>query len=80
MGNHPSLPSLCKVDVNRGTLRDSGMNQVSINETRIHVCPFEYTAFAVSGKVGIPKTGLTTPVGLLSLFQLAVLNRSTIVV
>ena len=29
------------------------------------MCPFDYTAFAVSGKVGIPLTGLTTPVGLL---------------
>ena len=28
-----------------------------------NVCPFDYTAFAVSGKVGIPLIGLTTPVG-----------------
>ena len=33
------------------------------------VCPFDYKAFAVSGKVGIPSTGLTTPVGWLSLPQ-----------
>ena len=26
----------------------------------LNVCPFDYTAFAVSGKVGIPLTGLTT--------------------
>ena len=26
------------------------------------MCPFYYTAFAFSGKVGIPLTGLTTPV------------------
>ena len=29
------------------------------------MCPFDYTAFAVSGKAGITLTGLTTPVGLL---------------
>ena len=45
----------------------------------LNVCPFDYTAFAVSGKVGIPETGLTTPVGWLSLSQLTVLSRSTIV-
>ena len=28
----------------------------------LNVCPFDYTAFAVSGKVGYPLTGLTTPV------------------
>ena len=27
------------------------------------MCPFDYTAVAVSGKVGYPLTGLTTPVG-----------------
>ena len=32
-----------------------------------HVCPFEYTAVAVSGKVERSLTGLTTPVGLLLL-------------
>ena len=29
----------------------------------LNVCPFDYTAFAVSGKVGYPLNGLTTPVG-----------------
>ena len=28
----------------------------------LNVCPFDYTIFAVSGKIGIPKIGLTTPV------------------
>ena len=32
-------------------------------------CPFNYKAFAVIWKVGIPYTGLTTPVGWLSLLQ-----------
>ena len=45
-----------------------------------NVCPFHYTAFVVSGKVGIPLTGLTTPVGWLLLPQLTVLSRSAIVV
>ena len=31
------------------------------------MCPFYYTAFVFNGKVGIPLTGLTTPVGWLSL-------------
>ena len=31
----------------------------------LSVCPFDCTAFAVSGRVGIPWTGLATPVGLL---------------
>ena len=38
--------------------------------------PFDYTVFEVSGKVGIPYTGLTTPVWWLSLPQLTVLSRS----
>ena len=28
----------------------------------LNVCSFDYTAFAFIGKVGIPLTGLTTPV------------------
>ena len=28
----------------------------------LNMCPFDYTAFAVSGKVGYPLTGLSTPV------------------
>ena len=48
--------------------------------TFLNVCPFEYTAFVVSGKVGIPYTGLITPVGWLSLPKLTVLSRSAIVV
>ena len=39
------------------------------------MCPFHYTAVAVSGKVGYPLTGLTTSVWWLSL-QLTVLSRS----
>ena len=31
-----------------------------INYKFLNVCPFDCTAFAVSGKVGIPLTGLTT--------------------
>ena len=45
-----------------------------------NVCPFNYTAFVASRKVGIPYTGLTTPVRWLSLLQLTGLSRSTIVV
>ena len=41
---------------------------------------FDYTDFAVSGKVGTPKTGLPTPVVWLSFCQLTVLSRSSIVV
>ena len=47
------------------------------------MCPFNSTAFAVSGKdfkVGIPLTGLITPAGWLTLFQLTVLSRYAIVV
>ena len=43
-----------------------------------NVCPSDYTAAAVSGKVGISLTGLTTPVEWLSLPQLTVLNRCVI--
>ena len=42
----------------------------------LNVFPFDYTYFAVSGKVGIPKTGLTTPVWLP---QLTVQSRYAIV-
>ena len=45
-----------------------------------NVCPFDYTAFAVSGKVEIEPTGLTTPVGWLSSHQLTVISLSAIVV
>ena len=45
-----------------------------------NVCPFDYMAFAVSGKVGIPLSGLTAPVEWLSSLQLTVLSRSAIVV
>ena len=44
----------------------------------LNVCPFDYTAFVVSGKIGIPLTDLTTPVGWLLLPQLTVLNHSVI--
>ena len=40
-----------------------------------NVYPFDYTAFTVSGKVGIPLTGLTTPLVSLSSLQLTVLSR-----
>ena len=33
----------------------------------LNVCPFDYTAVTVSGKVGYPLTGLPTPVGWLLL-------------
>ena len=46
----------------------------------LNACPFHYTAFVVSGKVGIPLTGLTSPVGWLSLSQLTVQSRCAIVV
>ena len=45
-----------------------------------NVCAFDYTAFAVSEKVGIPLTGLNTPDGWAPLPQLTVLSRSAIVV
>ena len=45
-----------------------------------NVSSFDYTAFAVSGKVGILLASLTTQVGSLSLPQLTVLSRSAIVV
>ena len=44
------------------------------------MCPFDYTAFVVSGKVGIPLTVLTTSVWWQSLPQLPVLSQSAIVV
>ena len=44
------------------------------------MCPFDYTAGIVSGRVGYPLTGLTTQVGWLLLLQLTVLRRSAIVV
>ena len=44
------------------------------------MCPFDCTAFAFSWKVGIPLTGLTTPVGWRSLPQLIVLSRPAVVV
>ena len=36
----------------------------------LNVCPFDYTAVAVSGMVEPSQTGLTTPVGLMLLLQL----------
>ena len=44
-----------------------------------NVCPLDYTAFVVSAKVAISLTGLTTPVGQMSLLEL-LLSRSAIVV
>ena len=44
------------------------------------MCPFDNTAFAVVGKVGIPYAGLTKPVRWLSILQPTVLSRSAIVV
>ena len=46
----------------------------------LNVCLFYNTAFAASGKVRYPYTGLTTPVGCLLLLHLTVQSRSTIVV
>ena len=46
----------------------------------LNVCPFDYTTFEVSGKVRIPKTGLTTSVGWLSGPELIVLSRFAITV
>ena len=46
----------------------------------LNVCPIDYTHFSVSGKLEIPWTGLTRPIGWLSLLQLTVLYRFTIVV
>ena len=60
-------------------------NYISINnvQTKIayfknfwDICPFEYTAVAVSRKVGIPYIGLTTPVGWLLLLRHTVLSQS----
>ena len=44
------------------------------------LCTFDYTAIVVSGEVGIPLTGLTTPFGWLSLIQITCLGRSAIAV
>ena len=46
----------------------------------VNVCPYNYTALMLSGKVRVPFTGLTTPVVWLSLLKLTVLSRSAIVV
>ena len=46
----------------------------------LNVCPFDYTAVAVSGKVERSEAGLTTPVEWQLLLQLTVLSRSAIVV
>ena len=48
--------------------------------TNENVCPFDYRAFAINGKVGYPLTGLTTSVGWLLLLQLTVQCHSAIVV
>ena len=45
-----------------------------------NVFVFDYTSVPVCGKVGIPLTGLTGPVGYLSLLQMTVLSRSATVV
>ena len=45
-----------------------------------NVCLFDYMTVVVSGEVGYPLIGLTTPVGLLFSLQLTVLSRSAIVV
>ena len=42
--------------------------------------PFDYTAFAVSEKVGVELIILTTPVGWLSLFEPTILSWSSITV
>ena len=34
-----------------------------VTNTLLTVCPFDCTALVASGKVGRPKTGLTTPTG-----------------
>ena len=34
----------------------------ALYELYLNVCPFDYTAFVVNGKVGIPLTGLTTSI------------------
>ena len=46
--------------------------------TNFQISPFDNTAFAVNAKVGVSKTGLTTPVESLSLLQLTLLSRSAI--
>ena len=47
--------------------------------TFLNVCPFDYMALVISGEVGYPETGLTTPVGWLVLLQLTVLSRFAII-
>ena len=44
----------------------------------LNVCPIDYTAVSVSGKVERSRTDLTTAVGWLLLLQLIVLSRSAI--
>ena len=46
----------------------------------MHVHVLDCTAVVVSGRVGIPVTGLTIPVGWLSLPQLTVLSRSAMAI
>ena len=41
-------------------------------------CPFDYRAFVISWKVGIPLIGLTKPVGWLSLLQLTAISQSAL--
>ena len=46
----------------------------------LNICHLNYTAFAVSGNFGISLTGLTTPVGWLSLLQVTVLSPDRCVI
>ena len=46
----------------------------------VYMCPFDYKAVVVSGKVEHSSTGSTTPVGWLLLLLLTVLSQSAIVV
>ena len=46
----------------------------------VNVCPFDYTDFAVTGKLVIVLNGLSTPVGWVTIIELSVLNRFAIFV
>ena len=50
------------------------------NIDKLDLRALDNTTVVVSGRVGVPLSGLTTPVGWLSLPQLTVLSRSAIVV
>ena len=76
------LMSLCNNFYSLGTLVGCWSSVFINKEDYLQILNYVYfyTAFVVSGKVGIPFTGLITPVGQMSLLQLTIQSRSEIVV